>query len=276
MKRARPLLGTYIEIEANGLAEDRLQLAINAAFAAISKVQKLMSVHDQRSQLSRLNRHAFGRALHVHPWLFEVLQTAVKLHQKTGGNFDCTIAPALKRSGHLTSKSVRKTCNGNSEDIDLKPSHRVRFSKRLSIDLSGIAKGFAVDKAIETLKKHGASSASVNAGGDLRVYGDIASPILLRKPENPAQLVQVGHLQNGAIATSATYFSKHQYGQQQTSALINPKAKINAQTSLVTVHSYSVIASSCMLADGLTKTLAFSGRNSGAYMRKYKAYSLVL
>src|SRR5450830_312703 len=105
MKRVRPLLGTYVEIEASGLSEDKLQLAINAAFLAICKVQQLMSVHDQRSQLSRLNRHAFGRTLHVHPWLFEVLKTALKLHKQTDGRFDCTIAPALKRSGHLTSKS---------------------------------------------------------------------------------------------------------------------------------------------------------------------------
>ncbi|HEY0267719.1 MAG TPA: FAD:protein FMN transferase [Methyloradius sp.] len=276
MKRARPLLGTYVEIEANGLNDDCLQLAINAAFAAIDKVQTLMSVHDHRSQLSRLNRHAFGRQLRVHPWLFEVLQMAVKLHKQTGGRFDCTIAPALKRLGYLTSMSVRKIRNGNSADIDLKPAYRVRFTKRLSIDLGGIAKGFAVDKAVEALKKHGASSATVNAGGDLRVYGNIASPVFLRKPENPAQLVEVGQLQNGAMATSASYFSKRRHGQQDRSALINAKAKSKAKTSLVTTHSYSVIAPSCMLADGLTKALIFSGHSSTAYMRKYKARSLIL
>jgi thiamine biosynthesis lipoprotein len=276
MKRVRPLLGTYVEIEANGLNDDKLQSAINAAFVAINKVQKLMSAHDQRSQLSRLNRYAFKKSLHVHPWLYEVLRTAIELHQKTEGRFDCTVAPVLKKTGHLTCKAIRKTRDGCSSDIDLRPFQRVRFCRRLSIDLGGIAKGFAVDKAIETLKSHGVRSATVNAGGDLSVYGTTSSPIFLRNPENSAKLVEVGQLQNGAIATSATYFSKLRYGQFVTSALINPKAKSNANSSLVTLRSYSVIAPSCMLADGLTKAIAFSGRQSTAYIRKYQAYSLIL
>ena len=79
----------------------------------------------------------------------------------------------------------------------------------LTLDLGGIAKGFAVDKAVEALKQCGATSGYVNAGGDLRVFGDVSQSIQIRNPGNSSELMSLGSLANGAIATSSQIGRAH-------------------------------------------------------------------
>ena len=69
MTRARPLLGTCVEIAAEGLPESELDRAVNAAFDVVEFVERLMSFHDPRSDLSRLNRLAAIEPVEVHPWI---------------------------------------------------------------------------------------------------------------------------------------------------------------------------------------------------------------
>lgn len=302
MKRARPVLGTLVEIDAQGAPEAMLHQAIDAAFHSIQRVHDLMSAHQATSQLGRVNRHAYLRPLRVHPWLYEVLQAAQKLHADTRGDFDCTVAPQLMRSGHLPYRPGCAGLRGGNADIQLLRNFRVRLSKRLCIDLGGIAKGYAVDKAIAVLKRHGVSSAVVNAGGDMRVYGQGAHPIYVRNPAQPGELIALGELHNGAIATSATYFSSRALAENETAdaALASPArdvkrsrrsaARSSAGTSasssalihpgsraaLVSSKSYSVIASSCLVADALTKAMAFSRRTAPGFLRKYQAQAAIL
>jgi FAD:protein FMN transferase len=78
--RARPLLGTFVEIRSAGACRDAVEQAIDAAFAAIAKVHRLMSFHDADSDVSRLNREAFKRSVVVDPWTYAVLEAALALH----------------------------------------------------------------------------------------------------------------------------------------------------------------------------------------------------
>ena len=80
IRRARPLLGTFVEIEV--AAGSRSMAAIDAAFEAVALVHRLMSFHEQGSDISRLNREACHRPTAVHPWTFRVLEMAVEMHKR--------------------------------------------------------------------------------------------------------------------------------------------------------------------------------------------------
>src|SRR5438132_13938794 len=90
-RRARPLLGTFVEITAAGASRSDLDDAIDGAFRAVADVHRLMSPHEPESDVSRLNREASGRAVSVHPWTYEVLRMAVELHEASAGVFDVTV-----------------------------------------------------------------------------------------------------------------------------------------------------------------------------------------
>ena len=93
IQRARPLLGTIVEIVAGGAAASKLDEPVDAAFDAIAQVHRLMSFHDSKSDVSRLNREAFDRDVAVHAWTYRVLSTALEIHRYSGGLFDITVAP---------------------------------------------------------------------------------------------------------------------------------------------------------------------------------------
>src|SRR5690349_4726172 len=100
VRRARPLLGTIVEIRV-AAEETDADAAIAAAFAAIERVAQLMSVHRASSDLSRLNRHGHERAARVHPWTYEVLVAAERIGDASAGLFDCAVAAPLAQYGFL-------------------------------------------------------------------------------------------------------------------------------------------------------------------------------
>src|SRR5207237_9950879 len=101
VRRARPLLGTFVEIEAAGAAKSKMDAAIDAAFEAVAQVHRLMSFHQDDSDVSRLNREAWLRPVKVHAWTFRVLEAAVELHRRSNGIFDIAVAPTLQNMGLL-------------------------------------------------------------------------------------------------------------------------------------------------------------------------------
>src|SRR6185436_3234128 len=87
LRRARPLLGTLVEIVAGGLPEPQLTAAINGGFSEVARVHRLMSAHDHRSDIGRLNRLAHRTAVRVHPWTWRVLRFAQTIADRTNGIF---------------------------------------------------------------------------------------------------------------------------------------------------------------------------------------------
>ncbi len=136
--------------------------------------------------------------------------------------------------------------------VRLLPGNRVTFDTPLALDLGGIAKGFAVDRAVAVLRRHGIRAAVVNAGGDLRAIGP-AVPIHLRDPVDPSAVRFAGMLTSSAAATLT------RVGAGLVSALVRAPAR----QPIIDCDAYSVIAGSCTVADALTKVLAQS-RQPGA------------
>ncbi|WGR90830.1 FAD:protein FMN transferase (plasmid) [Bradyrhizobium sp. ISRA435] len=85
--RARPLLGTFVEIEVAAATGPKTDAAIDAAFDAVAEVHRLMSFQEHNSDVSRLNRDAGARSTRVHAWTFQVLEAAVEMHRRSGERF---------------------------------------------------------------------------------------------------------------------------------------------------------------------------------------------
>ena len=286
IRRCRPLLGTFVDITAHWNVEHRfdasraaktpnwssaLQTAVNAAFAAIEKIQNLLSAHDPASELSLLNREAASRAVRVSRDTFEIVRRADRLARESDGAFDCTVAPTLARWG-LLPEHLNRANPGNWRDVVLLRRREVRFLRPLALDLGGIAKGFAVDKAIEVLREHGVTSAVVNAGGDLRAFGE-AIEIHLRHPQQPRLFARKIPVCDSALATSSPCFTEKTCHGRRVSHLVN---SARANLPITGCLSVSVRAPECWLADALTKIVLNAPRRADHLLTKHQAEAFVL
>ena len=272
IRRCRPLLGTYVEIAVGGTSESQRVKAIEAAFAVIERVQQLMSFYEAGSDVSRLNQTAARRPVKVNAWTWQVLQAAKEMHGVTHGAFDVTIAPQLQRWGYLPGNGATRAHVIDQSAIELMAGNRVRFRRPVQIDLGGIAKGFAVDQAIEALQASGVGSARVNAGGDLRVCGPESAPIHVRHPASPGQLLALGRITNAAVATSAGYFSRKRWHGRSVTPLLDPVRQRACRDDV----SVTVQAPTCLLADALTKAVLILGERSADVLKACSAVGYVV
>lgn len=222
-RRARPLLGTFVEIAALAADETALRRAIEVAFIAVAEVQRLMNRHDPASEVSRLNRDAAVRRVAVHRWTRTVLRAAQEFAEESGGAFDITVGS-----------------DGNWRDVVIEKDGGVRFRRHVTIDLGGIAKGFAVDRAVDALEKAGAVAGIVNAGGDLRVFGNDSQAVRIRHPLDPSRMAGTVLLRQRALATSARYFAPALFDGRSGEPILDD-------------ISVTVGAPDCLTADALTK-----------------------
>lgn len=246
LRRAQPWLGTLVEIEAGHRSSRALQAAIDAAFAAIAKVHHLMSRQAPDSDVTRINQAAAGESVLVHPWTARALRSAQRLWQLSAGSFDIvepSEAPA--NTQHLQISPAGSRCH-----VAILKLHACRIS------LDGIAKGFAVDQAIHRLRRHGANSGMVNAGGDLRCFGPQPFAVLLRRPlpGNSAPHWQLS-VRDCAVATSGAYFGTTLWN------VTDPPA----------CESWTVMAPTATTADALTKVVFCQGGRSAKLLQRLAA-----
>ncbi len=254
IKRCQPLLGTFVEISVTGhQSEERLHAEANKAFDLIRSVNRLMSYHDIDSDVSRLNRCAHIAPLRVHPWTAQVIATAVQLSAATEGAFDITVAPKLVKWGYLPRHQAFQSLGEAAQwnDIEIQADGSIFFRKPLQIDLGGIAKGFAVDKAIEWLGTRGLERAVVNAGGDLRVFGSGPHELAIRHPAAPQEQALPAVMLRPAVATSAAYFAQKRSGLARVSPIVHPHTGKPLRSNI----SVSVFSPTCIQADALTKAV---------------------
>lgn len=274
IRRARPLLGTFVEIEVAGAPRSEMESAIDAAFDAVAQVHRLMSFHEPDSDVGRLNREAGTRPVSVHAWTFRVLETAIELHRRSGGRFDISIAPALQAIGLLPSLEDKPAPTLCSPDgIELLPDREVRFrSTDVAIDLGGIAKGFAVDRAVAVLRDFGIPSGMVNAGGDLRAFGAQTRTVHIRDPRHPSRSICRIEVTDAALASTARGVDLVDGGEPGSSAVIDPAT----QKPVSLIDGATVRARSCVVADALTKIVMISGTDAGELLESYQADALLI
>jgi thiamine biosynthesis lipoprotein len=274
LRRARPLLGTIVDIRAEGAPAPALEAATASAFAAVERVQRLMSFHARDSDLARLNRQAARRPVAVDPWTFRVLEAAFRLWEWTGGLFDCAVAPALAAAGYLPRAAGLRPvrAGGRMGDVELLGTRRVRFARPLLLDLGGIAKGYAVDCAVDALQAAGVTQGAVNAGGDLRLFGARPEPVHVRDPEQPGALRLLGEFSDVAVATSSAEFAQREVAGRRVVPIVDPSSRALVRD----LRSVTLLAADCLTADALTKPVLLSGAARPRFMARFGARALIL
>lgn len=235
LSRLRIGLGTFVAVDAESDDRGVAELGIAAAFDAVRRVERLMRPDGSGSDLARLSGCPAGCHLMIHPWTWEVLDLCRRLNEASDGIFD----PCLPEA------------RGRMRDLELLGGSQVRVHAPLRLDLGGIAKGYAIDRAVEALKRVGCHGGLVNAGGDLAVFGPRSRRILCRGPGDSHGTFELREL---ALATSEigepSRPPQHRGHYHGVSGAIAATGRI------------SVVAARAAVADGLTKCLLWCDRAS--------------
>lgn len=274
MRRAQPWLGTLVEVavrDSEALETEHVNTAVDAAFSAIATVHRLMSFHSDSSDVSRINSAEPGQIIAIDPWTWAVLDAASRVSLASEGLFDVTVAPLLVKAGLLPAQSSAAPQFATHRCLQLLPNCKLQLQAPVWIDLGGIAKGFAVDQAVQALMNAGIKAGAVNAGGDLRVFGSQSEPLHVRHPQSPERLLPIATLTQCAAATSAGYPHKDEAAS---------KAGVHAHPlhGVLELHrcSVTVIAPTCMVADALTKVVLASRNPHHHALAQFEASALWL
>ena len=230
-RRMRLVMGTFVAIEASARTAERASRALEAAFNAVGDIERRMHPTRAGSELARINGAAAGERTPVDASTFRVLKFAQRLHALTAGVFD----PCLpQRRGRFSDLELEAATGAGPAVISRAP---------LSLDLGGIAKGYAIDCAIAALIAGGCEAGLVNAGGDLRIFGTRSAPILLRLADGRFQSFE---FESGALAVSDLDVQRHRPIEHQ-----GYYRRVAVHTS---PRRYAAVAAEdAMTADALTK-----------------------
>jgi FAD:protein FMN transferase len=251
VKRLRVALGTLVAIEAASTSDAAAATAVEAAFAAVTQVDRRMHPTSADSDLAKINNAPVGMPVCVHASTCDLLALAWRLHTLTDGVFD----PCLPtRAGRL-------------QDVEVSGNEVVSHAP-VEIDFGGFAKGYAVDCAIEALMAHGCSAGLVNAGGDLRVFGSYVEPIFLRSATGVATEIR---LCDAALAVSDVNWqgrpAEHRgyYVRAERAQLVGTRA--------VPVRDFAAVrADKTVIADAIAKcVLLCPGETTARVLRAFDA-----
>lgn len=271
-RRAQPGLGTLVDIEVQAPA-DVAGPALEAAFRRVAEVQAAMSFHDPGSDLRRIARATPGDVITIAPDTHAVLALSLALEADSGGAFNPCCAPALVERGLLPHPGPASTPQAASlrDAIELLDGHQLRLRRPAWVDLGGIAKGHAVDCAIEALRAAGAEGGRVNAGGDLAVFGPEAMTVQLRDPRKPGLARPVARITDLACATSAWLLATPERRAAHLVGAGEPPGAVEDNPPM----SVTVFAPRCALADALTKVVWLQADAAAPLLRRHGAQALV-
>lgn len=235
-------MDTVVEISIVSCDKKKALEAIDAAFVEISRLEKLFNRFDEESELTKLNRSAFKKGVVIRPELFGIIKDSIYYSEITNGSFDITARP-FKR--------------GEYKDIVLNEERlSVRYlSEDISIDLGGIAKGYAVDRAKNILLSCGIKNAMVDIGGNIYVLGSAPGKngwiIGIQDPMEKGKIVRKLNLKNRAVSTSGNY--------ERGAHIIDP-ATGNPIERMIGV---TIVSNTAEEADALSTTVFVMGPEKG-------------
>ncbi|MBZ5545884.1 MAG: FAD:protein FMN transferase [Acidobacteriia bacterium] len=213
-------MGTEFTVVAYGSDAKYLGEVANEAFEEIDRLDAQMSNYRPESEISALNRDAARRAIIVEPALFALIQDSRRYSQETDGAFDITVGPLIRAWGFFRGQGRYPSHAELTAAIErigyrhirLDAARReVRFDREgVELDLGGIAKGYAVDRAVEILREDGVTAALVSSGTS-SVYALGAPPgergwkVNVRDPFEAGKVGDVVWLKNYSLSVSGNY-----------------------------------------------------------------------
>jgi thiamine biosynthesis lipoprotein len=264
-------MGTSVEITLSQIDPKKAEEAMEAAFQEVERINFLMSHYRPDSEVSQISRHAGQKGIQVSPETLQVIERALYFSRLSDGAFDITIGPVFRlwnfREGKIPSDhSLRE----NLKKVDYRKIqvNRTRSSvflqeQGMEIDLGAIAKGYAVDRACEILRKKGSGNFLVNAGGDLKLGGlkdkGIPWTIGIQHPRLSSDLIAKLRPRDAAIATSGDYEKFFVRGIERYHHILVPSKGLPAREC----QSVTIMAPSAMDADGLATAVFVLGPLKG-------------
>lgn len=263
-------MGTTVEMLVPSQSAMRALGGVRRLFA---EWEETLSRFRPESELSRLNRAA-GQTLRASPLLYSVVERALAQAAFTSGTFDPTLLRQIEQLGY--DRTFAEIEHGTPAQRDLpevtpgggwqgvrldQGAMTIRLPEGVAIDLGGIAKGMAVDAAIDWLRGAGISFGLVNAGGDMRVHGlppGQDSWVVAVSGTEPQALVP---LRRGAMATSGTSRRRWLQGELERHHLLDPRSGCPSDAAIRTV---TVVAGSCEEADVAAKIAFIRGVEAGS------------
>jgi len=267
VRRTVPVMGTVAEIGVVHRDPRYAQAAIDAAIAELRYVDRTMTRFDPRSEVGRVNQHALRQPQEVSAATALVLGDALRWAQASDGAFDPCLGKALvlwnfgeRKTPPAAMDAERFARRGLYRALELKQRGNqavVRLhDEDAAVDLGGIGKGYAVDRAVEALRGYGVSNALVNAGGDLYALGrsENGDPwkVGIRDPNTPDRILETVEVSDAAIATSGDYMQYFKHAGRRYHHLLDPRTGEPLRTP---ASSLTVLAGSCMQADAAATAL---------------------
>jgi thiamine biosynthesis lipoprotein len=266
------------------LPEKQLEMGTEIVRTLFSKWEQALSRFLAESELSQLNEQA-GMPVAVSDLLYDVLSTALTAAQATEGVYDPAMLEQLEQLGYDRTFDdlpinrfdpiIPGEPGGRWRGIKVDPIRRqVTLPADIKLDFGGIAKGMAVDRALESLYQSGISSALVNAGGDLSVQGLPPSTEEWLVAVPGQNLYWTIPLHHGAIATSGIAHRHWQQGNILRHHILDPRTGLPAQSDL---WSVTVVADRCEQAEVAAKVAFILGSKSGAeFLRRHSIAGLLI
>ncbi|UCF90680.1 MAG: FAD:protein FMN transferase [Desulfobacterales bacterium] len=245
----------------------------------LNEINRSMSTYRKDSEISRFNAlERTGAKFKISDDFLRVMQVAAQVFKLTGGAWDGTVHPLVDLWGFGPSENKR--CIPAPEAIAallpdvgfdhieiIDTGHLVKKRAGAKLDLSSIAKGYAVDQVAELIRQSGVQDFLVEIGGEIYAsgYRPDGQPwrIGINRPQKDAaydQVYKVVALHNRAFATSGDYRNFFEVEGVRYSHVIDPRTGYPVSNGVVSV---SIIADNCTLADGLATAVMVMGRAKG-------------
>lgn len=271
IRRTQVVMGSLVEITVREPDASKANAAIDAAFDEMVRLEKLMSSHRADSEISRLNRESGKGYIRLSRETLDVVRRGVYWGNLSGGALDISIGPLAtlwRFEEDLKTVPAPEMLRHLVQFVDYQDIQiddvMVRLARPdMAINLGAIAKGYAVDRAVEVLQSLGIQNALVNAGGDLKIIGrrkpDLPWKIGLQHPRNPEDIIAAFDLPLGAVATSGDYQRYFIKDGVRYHHILNPADGNPARA----VISATVLAQTTMDADALATAAFVLGPEKG-------------
>jgi thiamine biosynthesis lipoprotein len=256
-------MGTMFEMLAYHESREEARRAVDTAMAEVARLERVMSHYRADSDLAALVRTAPRGPVAVDPALYDVIETSLSFSRLSSGRFDVTIGPLLRvwkeahesgRAPSAAAVAAARRCVGY-QHIELTPPNRIRLtSDCLELDLGGIGKGYAVDRAMAILERAGIRHAIVDAGGSSIAVrgtppGGSGWPVRIGSGAAGRQIL----LRSGSLSTS----------RQQTGPSFGEIIDPAGAAPIADRTSITVRAGSATISDALSTTLLLLPRDEG-------------
>jgi thiamine biosynthesis lipoprotein len=273
----QPHMGTLFSITLYAPDKAAARTASDAAFARIAALNNAMTDYDPESELMRLCRQPVGQPVAVSSELFDVLQKSQRLAKLSDGAFDVTIGPVVRqwrrarRQGELPSREqlarAREAVGWQKLKLDAQYKTATLLASNMQLDLGGIAKGYAADQALETLRRHGVTRALVAASGDIAVSDappgkpgwrvSIGSPVASAKTNAPFARTLL--LKHSAVSTAGAAEQFVEIGGVRYSHIVDPHTGVGLTNQL----QVTVVAGNATDTDVFDTTVCVLGVQRG-------------